>query len=105
MSKEANFRKDYLFDVSNLVVVVTGASSGSRPFPLHEWAIRPLIAVCKGIGLLMAKALEANGATVYITGRRKDRLESVAKEAVSSLQQLQYAMTIKEEINLFQRSG
>lgn len=36
-----------------------------------------------GIGLMIAKALEENGAKVYIVGRRKDVLDSVAqKEAV-----------------------
>lgn len=38
-----------------------------------------------GIGLMIAKALEENGAKVYIIGRRKDVLERVAKkEAVCS---------------------
>ena len=45
----------------------------------------------------MARALEANGATVYIIGRRKHRLESVAKEAVSSLHKLQYSTALKEK--------
>lgn len=33
-----------------------------------------------GIGLMMAKALENNGATVYIVGRRKEILEKAAAE-------------------------
>jgi len=33
-----------------------------------------------GIGLMMAKALEANGATVYILGRRYEVLEKAARE-------------------------
>lgn len=36
-----------------------------------------------GIGLMMAKALEENGAKIYIIGRRKETLESAAKQAVS----------------------
>ena len=36
-----------------------------------------------GIGLMMAKALEANGAKVYIIGRRLEVLEKAAKEAVN----------------------
>jgi len=32
-----------------------------------------------GIGLMMAKALENSGATVYIVGRRLDVLEKAAK--------------------------
>lgn len=37
----------------------------------------------KGIGLMMAQALEANGATVYIIGRRLEMLQNAAKTAVS----------------------
>jgi len=33
-----------------------------------------------GIGLIMASALESNGATVYIVGRRGDVLEKAAAE-------------------------
>lgn len=33
-----------------------------------------------GIGLMMTKALEQNGAKVYIVGRRKELLEKVANE-------------------------
>lgn len=36
-----------------------------------------------GIGLMIAQALEANGATVYILGRRQDVLEKAASTAVS----------------------
>ncbi|KAI9691184.1 MAG: hypothetical protein M1822_008804 [Bathelium mastoideum] len=51
-----------LFSVNGLVAVVTGGGTG--------------------IGLMIAKALEANGAAkVYIVGRRKDVLESAAKQA------------------------
>ncbi|MCJ1228377.1 hypothetical protein MMC12_005038 [Toensbergia leucococca] len=53
-----------LFSVKGLVVVVTGGGSG--------------------IGLMMAKALDANGAAkVFIVGRRKASLEAAAKEAVN----------------------
>ncbi|KAF4627035.1 hypothetical protein G7Y89_g11119 [Cudoniella acicularis] len=51
-----------LFSVNGLVAVITGGGTG--------------------IGLMMAKALEANGAKVYIIGRRKEVLEKAAKEAV-----------------------
>ncbi|KAJ9144956.1 NAD(P)-binding protein [Pleurostoma richardsiae] len=50
-----------LFNVQNLVSVVTGGGSG--------------------IGLMIAQGLEANGAVVYILGRRKDTLERAAKTA------------------------
>ncbi|THU84462.1 NAD(P)-binding protein [Dendrothele bispora CBS 962.96] len=49
-----------LFNVNGLVVVVTGGGSG--------------------IGRMMATALENNGATVYIIGRRLDALQKTAKE-------------------------
>ncbi|KAH8654115.1 hypothetical protein BGZ60DRAFT_473254 [Tricladium varicosporioides] len=50
-----------LFSVRDLVAVITGGGTG--------------------IGLMMAKALEANGAKVYIIGRRVEVLEKAAKEA------------------------
>ncbi|KIM42979.1 hypothetical protein M413DRAFT_69747 [Hebeloma cylindrosporum] len=49
-----------IFDVEGLVAVVTGGGTG--------------------IGLMMATALENNGATVYIVGRRKEVLEKAARE-------------------------
>ncbi|TKA62543.1 hypothetical protein B0A49_09904 [Cryomyces minteri] len=51
-----------LFKVDGLVAVITGGATG--------------------IGLMMAKALEANGAAkVYVVGRRKDKLEEAANQA------------------------
>ncbi|KNZ78977.1 Thioredoxin reductase [Termitomyces sp. J132] len=49
-----------LFNVNGLVVVITGGATG--------------------IGLMMAMALENNGAIVYIIGRRLDLLEKAAQE-------------------------
>lgn len=40
--------------------------------------------VSSGIGLMISKALEENGAKVYIVGRRKEVLEKVAKEEAAS---------------------
>ncbi|KAK5150594.1 hypothetical protein LTR04_006784 [Oleoguttula sp. CCFEE 6159] len=51
-----------LFRVDGLVAVITGGATG--------------------IGLMMAKALEANGASkVYVVGRRKGKLEEAANQA------------------------
>ncbi|KAJ9620156.1 hypothetical protein H2203_007921 [Taxawa tesnikishii (nom. ined.)] len=50
-----------LFDVSGLVAVITGGATG--------------------IGLMMTRALAANGAAkVFIVGRRREKLESAASE-------------------------
>ncbi|KAF9005539.1 hypothetical protein BDQ17DRAFT_1353317 [Cyathus striatus] len=49
-----------IFNVEGLVAVVTGGGTG--------------------IGLMMATALENNGATVYIVGRRLDVLDNAAQE-------------------------
>ncbi len=49
-----------LFDVSHIVAVVTGGGTG--------------------IGLMIAQALQSNGAKVYITGRREEALDAVVKQ-------------------------
>lgn len=49
-----------LFSVNGLVVVVTGGGTG--------------------IGLMIARALEHNGAKVYILGRREEVLKTAAKQ-------------------------
>lgn len=53
-----------LFDVKGFVAVVTGGGSG--------------------IGLMAAQALAANGARVYVVGRRKEALDIVAKKYASN---------------------
>jgi NADP-dependent 3-hydroxy acid dehydrogenase YdfG len=63
-SYQQNSRTD-LTDVSGLVAVVTGGGTG--------------------LGLIIARALEANGAKVFITGRRQERLDEATKLAVSFL--------------------
>ena len=50
-----------LFSVKDLVAVVTGGGTG--------------------IGLMIAKALEHNGAIVYILGRREEVLQNACKQA------------------------
>lgn len=53
-----------LYSVNGLIAVVTGGATS--------------------MGLVMAKTLEANGAKVYILGRRKAALEEAAKQSVST---------------------
>jgi len=57
----ANINAADLFSVKGLIAVVTGGGTG--------------------IGLMIAQGLEANGATVYIIGRRKETLEKAASTA------------------------
>lgn len=54
-----------LFSVNGLVAVVTGGGTG--------------------IGLMIATALEHNGATVYILGRREEVLGTAARENAVSM--------------------
>lgn len=51
---------DKLYDVSFIRAVVTGGGTG--------------------IGLMITQALQSNGATVYITGRRKEALDAVVEQ-------------------------
>ncbi|KAJ9611696.1 hypothetical protein H2200_004880 [Cladophialophora chaetospira] len=69
-----------LFDVSHIVAVVTGGGTG--------------------IGLMIAQALQSNGAKVYITGRREEALDSVVKQystGPGSIHALPGDITKKEE--------
>ncbi|KAJ4357799.1 uncharacterized protein N0V89_002375 [Didymosphaeria variabile] len=59
MAGTHDMRAEKLFSVKDYVCVITGGGSG--------------------IGLMSAQALAANGAKVYITGRRKEALEAAAK--------------------------
>ncbi|KAI0896962.1 NAD(P)-binding protein [Annulohypoxylon nitens] len=59
MADTYQFDVNRLFGVQDYVAVITGGGSG--------------------IGLMAAQALSANGAKVYITGRRKEVLENAAK--------------------------
>jgi len=49
-----------LFDVSHITAIVTGGATG--------------------IGLMITQALVANGAKVYITGRRQEALDSAVQQ-------------------------
>ncbi|OTB03710.1 hypothetical protein M426DRAFT_321415 [Hypoxylon sp. CI-4A] len=59
MADTYEFDVNRLFGVQDYVAVITGGGTG--------------------IGLMAAQALSANGAKVYITGRRKEVLENAAK--------------------------
>jgi hypothetical protein len=51
---------------------------------LSKYQVRRLLIRVIGIGAMMAKALDANGAAkVYIIGRRKDKLTETVRAAVS----------------------
>ncbi|KAK6436740.1 hypothetical protein LTR95_007064 [Oleoguttula sp. CCFEE 5521] len=58
---ESKYSKETLMDVTGLVAVVTGGGTG--------------------LGLMIARALESNGAKVYITGRRQEKLDEAGKLA------------------------
>lgn len=55
----ASMRLDKLYDLQGRIALVTGGGTG--------------------IGLMIAQGLVANGAKVYIAGRRKDILENAAQ--------------------------
>ncbi|EKG21878.1 Short-chain dehydrogenase/reductase SDR [Macrophomina phaseolina MS6] len=59
MAPTTDLRVEKLFSVKDFICVITGGGSG--------------------IGLMAAQALSANGAKVYITGRRPEALERAAK--------------------------
>lgn len=60
MSSASALKLNKIYDLNGRVALVTGGGTG--------------------IGLMIAQGLAANGAKVYITGRRKNVLETVAAE-------------------------
>jgi len=59
MASTSELRVEKLFSVKDMVCVVTGGGTG--------------------IGLMAAQALSANGAKVYITGRREEAVKNAAE--------------------------
>ncbi|KAL3474988.1 hypothetical protein BJX99DRAFT_247892 [Aspergillus californicus] len=77
-----HFQLENLFNVKGKVALITGGGSG--------------------IGLMATQALAKNGATVYITGRTKEKLDTVAKlysqNITGKIIPLQADITKKESI-------
>ncbi|KAN0087423.1 hypothetical protein V8E55_006044 [Tylopilus felleus] len=85
MSSPVQFTLEKLYDLNGLVALVTGGGTG--------------------IGLMIAQGLAANGARVYITGRRLKVLQNVAeswntrkKDTMGSLIALKMDTTNKDDI-------
>lgn len=68
-----------LFSVNGLVAVVTGGGTGQYQIAVLR-VVGINFGIVIGIGLMIATALEHNGATVYIAARRLDVLEKAARE-------------------------
>lgn len=80
MATPAELETPALFQVKGLVAVVSGASSG--------------------IGLMAAQTLAANGARVYIIGKREYILDTVAEKYSSNGQIIPYASWFSCKIGL-----
>jgi NAD(P)-dependent dehydrogenase (short-subunit alcohol dehydrogenase family) len=79
MASESKYNSQNLHNITGLVAVVTGGGTG--------------------LGLMLAKTLEANGATVYITGRRLEKLQEAAAQAShGKLIPIQGSTTSKEDM-------
>jgi len=73
-----------LFSVQGTVALITGGGTGKAETPVRV-VKKILLTISTGIGFMIAKALDANGAEkVYIVGRRREILEAAAREAVST---------------------
>jgi NAD(P)-dependent dehydrogenase (short-subunit alcohol dehydrogenase family) len=92
----ASLAASALFRVDGIVAAITGGGTGKSSASLLRLFSRLTAKV--GIGLIMAKALAANGAKkVYILGRRLEVLETAAKET-PGLVPVQCDVTSKDSI-------
>ncbi|KIJ17718.1 hypothetical protein PAXINDRAFT_111240 [Paxillus involutus ATCC 200175] len=85
MAQSADFKLEKLYDLTGLIALVTGGGTG--------------------IGLMISQGLAANGARVYITGRRLEVLQSVTEawnknkqDTMGNMIALKMDTTDKEEI-------
>jgi NAD(P)-dependent dehydrogenase (short-subunit alcohol dehydrogenase family) len=70
-----DLQAERLFSMRDRVCVITG---GGKPSVSHSVTKSKICAIGSGIGLMAAQTLAANGARVYITGRRKEALEKAS---------------------------
>ena len=84
MADLKNLRTESLFNIKGWVTIVTGGGTG--------------------LGLMTANALAANGAKVYITGRRADKIKNAElqdSESGGSITAIQMDVTDKKSIQEF----
>lgn len=88
-SNHSHLRAASLFDMSGFTAVVTGGGTGEPRslIPQRSWkknsktnAYSYLCRSLLGIGLMCTLALVENGCKVYITGRKKEKLDSVVRQ-------------------------
>jgi len=87
-----------LFGVEGMVVVITGGATGIVKASRLSFFIR-MLTYRAGIGLMMTKAFAANGAKVYIVGRRKEKLDEAAKLAPERIIPLVGDVTSKHSLH------
>lgn len=78
MAETHHFDVNRLFSVKDYVCVVTGGATG-KTYSYRQDRFPSTCSLLLGIGLMATQALAANGAKVYITGRRAEVLETAAK--------------------------
>jgi NAD(P)-dependent dehydrogenase (short-subunit alcohol dehydrogenase family) len=77
-AKNEDLKATKLFDVSHYTAVVTGGGTG-MPLLISSANLGSMLTET-GIGLMITQALVANGAKVYITGRREEALKTVVEK-------------------------